>query len=207
MYTLPNLFKPYIEGREKAIDSNWKDMKNFNDVLGGQMQNAVYGATMGDAIDMSHDLASDNYMKTIVNAAMLPTKLGNAAATEYVTQKYAMPLADQRAQVAMANNSTALSGAALQKTKTAYDQNVLNAVMEMFKDDPELQKTIAKRFMTNEQPVQATQATEQTATTGVGGNNLLTGFNMANMQKNLDPAASALGKAAEEVNKQNQGAN
>jgi len=42
---IPDLFGSYVDGREKAIDSNWKDMKNYNDVLGGQLGNAKTMAT------------------------------------------------------------------------------------------------------------------------------------------------------------------
>ena len=42
---IPDLFGSYVDGREKAIDSNWKDMQNYNGVLGGQLSNAKTMAT------------------------------------------------------------------------------------------------------------------------------------------------------------------
>ena len=42
---IPDLFGSYVDGREKAIDSNWKDMQNYNGVLNGQLDNAKTMAT------------------------------------------------------------------------------------------------------------------------------------------------------------------
>ena len=42
---IPDLFGSYVDGREKAIDSNWKDMQNYNSVLNGQIDNARDMAT------------------------------------------------------------------------------------------------------------------------------------------------------------------
>ena len=42
---IPDLFGSYVDGREKAIDSNWKDMQNYNGVLAGQLSNAKTMAT------------------------------------------------------------------------------------------------------------------------------------------------------------------
>lgn len=47
---IPDLFGSYVNGREKAIDSNWKDMQNYNSVLGGQIDNARDMATFDSKV-------------------------------------------------------------------------------------------------------------------------------------------------------------
>ena len=42
---IPDLFGSYVDGREKAIDSNWKDFTNYNESLKGQLSNAKTMAT------------------------------------------------------------------------------------------------------------------------------------------------------------------
>ena len=42
---IPDLFGSYVAGREKAIDSNWKDFTNYNESLKGQLLNAKTMAT------------------------------------------------------------------------------------------------------------------------------------------------------------------
>lgn len=47
---IPNLFGAYIDGRRAAIQDNWLDQKNFNDVLKGQLDNALTMDTYDPAV-------------------------------------------------------------------------------------------------------------------------------------------------------------
>lgn len=96
MYTLPNLFRPYIEGREAAIKENWQDLSNFNSVLKGQMENALYGETMGDAADIAHDRAAREHMNTVISAANFPVGLQAAALGQYGQSTYGKGLVDAK---------------------------------------------------------------------------------------------------------------
>lgn len=74
---IPDLFGSYVDGREKAIDSNWKDMKNYNDVLGGQLGNAKTMATF-DSDVLNHKgqgLSSFAHGKTDYDKSKLDTLL------------------------------------------------------------------------------------------------------------------------------------
>lgn len=74
---IPDLFGSYVDGREKAIDSNWKDMQNYNGVLGGQLGNAKTMATF-DADVLNHKgqgLSSFAHGKTDYNKSKLDTLL------------------------------------------------------------------------------------------------------------------------------------
>lgn len=96
MYTLPNLFRPYIEGREAAIKENWQDLLNFNSTLKGQMENALYGETMGDAADISHDRAAREHINTVLSAANFPVGLQAAALGQYGQSTYGKGLVDAK---------------------------------------------------------------------------------------------------------------
>ena len=96
MYTLPNLFRPYIEGREAAIKENWQDLSNFNNVLKGQMENALYGETMGDAADRSHDQAAREHMNTVLAAANFPVGLQAASLGQYAQGTFGKDLIDAK---------------------------------------------------------------------------------------------------------------
>lgn len=96
MYTLPNLFRPYIEGREAAIKENWQDLSNFNSVLKGQMENALYGETMGDAADISHDRAAREHINTVLSAANFPVGLQAASLGQYAQGTFGKDLIDAK---------------------------------------------------------------------------------------------------------------
>ena len=107
MYTLPNLFRPYIEGREAAIKENWQDLSNFNGVLKGQMENALYGETMGDAADRSHDQAAREHMNTVLSAANFPVGLQAAALGQYAQGTYGKALTDAKMNQALTGQQLA----------------------------------------------------------------------------------------------------
>ena len=74
---IPDLFGSYVDGREKAIDSNWKDFTNYNESLKGQLQNAKTMATF-DADVLNHKgqgLSSFAHGKTDYDKSKLDTLL------------------------------------------------------------------------------------------------------------------------------------
>ena len=74
---IPDLFGSYVDGREKAIDSNWKDMQNYNGVLGGQLGNAKTMATFDSDVTQKagQALSSIAHGTTDYDKAQLDTSL------------------------------------------------------------------------------------------------------------------------------------
>ena len=84
---IPDLFGSYVDGREKAIDSNWKDMQNYNGVLGGQIDNARDMATFDSKVmqEKGKGLSSiahgtTDYDKSILDTNLLAYMLNGAMA-------------------------------------------------------------------------------------------------------------------------------
>lgn len=74
---IPDLFGSYVDGREKAIDSNWKDMQNYNSVLGGQIDNARDMATFDSKVmqEKGKGLSSIAHGETDYDKSRLDTSL------------------------------------------------------------------------------------------------------------------------------------
>ena len=74
---IPDLFGSYVDGREKAIDSNWKDFTNYNESLKGQLSNAKTMATFdSDVLDhKGQGLSSFAHGKTDYDKSKLDTSL------------------------------------------------------------------------------------------------------------------------------------
>ena len=74
---IPDLFGSYVDGREKAIDSNWKDMQNYNSVLNGQIDNARDMATFDSKVmqEKGKGLSSIALGETDYDKSRLDTKL------------------------------------------------------------------------------------------------------------------------------------
>ena len=64
---IPDLFGSYVDGREKAIDSNWKDMQNYNGVLGGQIDNARDMATFDAKVMQEKGKGMSDYSKGVTD--------------------------------------------------------------------------------------------------------------------------------------------
>ena len=142
---IPDLFGSYVDGREKAIDSNWKDMQNYNGVLGGQLQNAKTMATFDSDVlnhkgqglssyahgttDYDKSLLDTNLLKYMLNGAMAN---GGAWMAQYAANKLnglnanaaASPLLTQNA-VSKDNDSTWMSSQYAQQFFLPYLQNQL----------------------------------------------------------------------------------
>ena len=142
---IPDLFGSYVDGREKAIDSNWKDMKNYNDVLGGQLGNAKTMATFDSDVQDKKGQALSSISKgaTDIGKARLATRLldymlngamanGGAWMAQYAANKLnglnanaaASPLLTQNA-VSKDNDSTWMSSQYAQQFFLPYLQNQL----------------------------------------------------------------------------------
>ena len=74
---IPDLFGSYVDGREKAIDSNWKDMQNYNSVLNGQIDNARDMATFNAKVmqEKGKGLSSIAHGETDYDKSRLDTNL------------------------------------------------------------------------------------------------------------------------------------
>ena len=142
---IPDLFGSYVDGREKAIDSNWKDMQNYNSVLGGQIDNARDMATFDAKVmqekgkglssiahgetDYDKSRLDTNLLKYMLNGAMAN---GGAWMAQYAANKLnglnanaaATPLLTQNA-VSKDNDSTWMSSQYTQQFFLPYLQNHL----------------------------------------------------------------------------------
>ena len=142
---IPDLFGSYVDGREKAIDSNWKDMKNYNDVLGGEVDNARDMATFDGKVMQekgkglsSIALGETDYDKSRLDTQLLEYMLNGAMANggawmaQYAANKLnglnanaaASPLLTQNA-VSKDNDSTWMSSQYTQQFFLPYLQNQL----------------------------------------------------------------------------------
>ena len=142
---IPDLFGSYVAGREKAIDSNWKDMQNYNSVLGGQIDNARDMATFDAKVmqEKGKGLSSIAHGETDYDKSRLDTKLlkymlngamanGGAWMAQYAANKLnglnanaaASPLLTQNA-VSKDNDSTWMSSQYTQQFFLPYLQNQL----------------------------------------------------------------------------------
>ena len=142
---IPDLFGSYVDGREKAIDSNWKDMKNYNDVLGGEVDNARDMATFDGKVmqEKGKGLSSIAHGETDYDKSRLDTQLlkymlngamanGGAWMAQYAANKLnglnanaaASPLLTQNA-VSKDNDSTWMSSQYTQQFFLPYLQNQL----------------------------------------------------------------------------------
>ena len=142
---IPDLFGSYVDGREKAIDSNWKDMQNYNSVLGGQIDNARDMATFDAKVmqEKGKGLSSIAHGETDYDKSRLDTQLlkymlngamanGGAWMAQYAANKLnglnvnaaASPLLTQNA-VSKDNDSTWMSSQYTQQFFLPYLQNQL----------------------------------------------------------------------------------
>ena len=74
---IPDLFGSYVDGREKAIDSNWKDFTNYNESLKGQLENAKTMATFDSDVTQKagQALSSIAHGETDYDKSRLDTNL------------------------------------------------------------------------------------------------------------------------------------
>ena len=51
MFFIPDLFTPYIQGREQAINRNWSDLQKYNTTQAGQLTNLYNLATFSPRVN------------------------------------------------------------------------------------------------------------------------------------------------------------
>lgn len=140
---IPDLFGSYVDGREKAIDSNWKDMQNYNGVLGGQLQNAKTMATFDSDVaeragqadsavakgaeDLSN-AKNSTYLNELMNRILHSGDLGKALALANYQGLYANAWASPQ----LTRNSVSQSNDATQRSSmyTGKYGDFLNAGLE-----------------------------------------------------------------------------
>lgn len=72
---IPDLFAGYLRGRQAAIADNWTDLNQFNQVLGGQMQNAYNQQVMADRARIFNASANLSDMNQAVTGATADQQL------------------------------------------------------------------------------------------------------------------------------------
>ena len=115
---IPDLFGSYVDGREKAIDSNWKDFTNYNESLKGQLDNAKTMATFDSDVTQKagQALTSIAHGKTDYDKSKLDTQLlkymlngamanGGAWMAQYAANKLNGMQANAAAAPLFTNNS------------------------------------------------------------------------------------------------------
>lgn len=72
---IPDLFTGYINGRRAAIQDNWQDAKNYNEVMKGQLDNALAMQTMADSARRSNASANVADMNQALTGARTDNEL------------------------------------------------------------------------------------------------------------------------------------
>ena len=126
---IPDLFGSYVDGREKAIDSNWKDFTNYNESLKGQLSNAKTMATFDSDVAEkagqadsavakgAEDLSSaknSTYLNELMNMILHSGDLGKALALANYQGLYANAAASPQ----LTQNAVSQSNDATQRSRT-----------------------------------------------------------------------------------------
>lgn len=105
MIIAADLFRPYIEGRELATASNWRDLQNYNTVQAGQLNNAfaldTYNARVNQANDNAGLTANQRRTSDLglqVQETLQPGQLAVAGAQSQAALDFADPLYQARGQ-------------------------------------------------------------------------------------------------------------
>lgn len=95
MIIIPDLFTPYIQGRELGIERNWNDMNNFNKVQAGQLDNMFNLATFGPKVNREYEQTERDALSNMVGEmnfgllnATYPGRLATALAQNALMQRY-----------------------------------------------------------------------------------------------------------------------
>ena len=140
---IPDLFGSYVDGREKAIESNWKDFTNYNESLKGQLQNAKTMATFDSDVAQkageadsavakgAEDLSSaknSTYLNELMNRILHSGDLGKALALANYQGLYTNAWASPQ----LTRNSVSQSNDATQRSSmyTGKYGDFLNAGLE-----------------------------------------------------------------------------
>ena len=150
---IPDLFGSYVDGREKAIDSNWKDFTNYNESLKGQLSNAKTMATFDSDVAEkagqadsavakgAEDLSSaknSTYLNELMNHILHSGDLGKALALANYQGLYANAAASPR----LTQNELSQSDDATRRSSmyTGKYGDILNAELEGQQTGNEMRK-------------------------------------------------------------------
>ena len=150
---IPDLFGSYVDGREKAIDSNWKDFTNYNESLKGQLSNAKTMATFDSDVAEragqadsavakgAEDLSSaknTTYLNELMNRILHSGDLGKALALANYQGLYANASASPQ----LTQNAVSQSNDATQRSSmyTGKYGDILNAELEGQQTGNEMRK-------------------------------------------------------------------
>ena len=150
---IPDLFGSYVDGREKAIDSNWKDFTNYNESLKGQLSNAKTMATFDSDVAEkagqadsavakgAEDLSSaknTTYLNELMNHILHSGDLGKALALANYQGLYANAAASPQ----LTQNAVSQSNDATQRSSmyTGKYGDILNAELEGQQTGNEMRK-------------------------------------------------------------------
>lgn len=93
MLIIPDLFTPWIEGREAAINANWNDLLKYNQVQGGQLQNLESLGTLDANINRAYEdlnrVALDNDYNAMTLDARAAQQMYKAQQDAYNTRQAA----------------------------------------------------------------------------------------------------------------------
>ena len=150
---IPDLFGSYVDGREKAIDSNWKDFTNYNESLKGQLSNAKTMATFDSDVAEkagqadsavakgAEDLSSaknSTYLNELMNHILHSGDLGKALALANYQGLYTNAWASPQ----LTRNSVSQSNDATRRSSmyTGKYGDILNAELEGQQTGNEMRK-------------------------------------------------------------------
>lgn len=80
VFYIPDLFTPYVQGREAAIDRNWKDMTQYNQVQQGQLENMKRVGTLNADINKPYQDLYELWLKNQFNTELYPSSVQAAQA-------------------------------------------------------------------------------------------------------------------------------
>lgn len=87
---LSSLLPGYVQGRRQAIQDNWQDLNNYNNVQAGQLSNAFTEATWQPRLDMFADQAINSGLNTLVNGMNTATHAARFPGDLYTMYNYSM---------------------------------------------------------------------------------------------------------------------
>lgn len=179
---LPDLFTPYMEGREAAINRNWTDLEKYNNVQKGQLSNLFELATFAPKANREYEqtekIALENIgtgMDTFLKQLGLP----GAAALVDAISRGRIASSGQLAQGQLAAQAAAQRGAtaqglfteALNRENVPYAPALASANADIAKQNVEnsrLQTELARRQLNNPNAGAAAGAGAATGATGTG---------------------------------------
>lgn len=82
----PDIFRPYVEGREAAIAANWADRDKFEKVRAGQLENLFQGGSLDARLRQEEEKAQALELGNVFSAQTLPTRVAGEEARVGLTQ-------------------------------------------------------------------------------------------------------------------------